>query len=97
MLIDEALDGVFSFIEHYIEIIENDNFIPNSILKSISHLSDTLRLTSSQRIKLERMAYNGYLNGVDNLFHNDIINNIKCNSKRERNILFERICNEFIQ
>ena len=97
MLMDKSLDGVLSFVENYVEIIENDNFIPNSILKFIANLSDVLRLTSSQRIKLERMAYNGYLNGVDNLFHNDIINNIKYNSKRERNILFERICNEFLQ
>ena len=97
MLIDEALDGVVSFIEHYIEIIENDNFIPNSILKSISHLSDALRLTSSQRIKLERIVNNRYLNGDYNPFNNDITNNLKCNSKKERNILFERICNEYLQ
>ncbi len=96
-LIEYSLHDIKEFINTYISFVKLQNSLPEIFYDLVESICINLKLTSTQRIKLNRLAKSKYLHNKNMIKDLHSFNKLKSVNKKERSILFQHICDEILQ
>ena len=96
-LIESSLHDIKEFINTYNSFVKLQSYLPKLFYDFIESICRNLKLTSTQRIKLYRLAKSKYLQKSTMIDDLNSLTQLKSVNKKERSILFKHICNEILQ